>query len=295
MRTSHEFGGDWTTDKLERVRKYLQAYTIIFNHNPKAQKLHTIYVDAFAGTGYRTPRPECANIIRFPELGEADNQAFLKGSARIALEVQPSFKEYLFIECDPDHCRELEQLKFEFAGHTGKITIVGEDANTYLHQWCRDTNWRTTRAVVFLDPYGMQIEWSLVEALAKTQAVDLWILFPLGVAVNRMLTKTAPPPEEWATALTRLFGTDEWRDAFYPHRKVLTLFGEEELQTKEADFLTISDFFVSRLTRVFTAVAPNPLPLMNSKNNPLYLLCFASGNPKGAPTAIKIARQILRR
>ena len=295
MSAAHEFGGDWTTDKLERVRKYLQAYTIIFDRNPRAQKLHTVYVDAFAGTGYRSPRSACADSSHLPELGEDDNQAFLKGSARIALEIEPPFKEYLFIECDPEHCRELERLKSEFSNHAGKITIKGEDANTYLNQWCQDTDWRMTRAVVFLDPYGMQIEWPLVESLAKTQAVDLWILFPLGVAVNRMLTKSAPPPEEWAKVLTHIFGTEEWQTAFYPRRKVLTLFGEEETQTKEADFSTISDFFVSRLKSIFTAVAPNPLPLMNSKNNPLYLLCFASGNPKGAPTAIKIAQNILKR
>jgi hypothetical protein len=26
---------------------------------------------------------------------------------------------------------------------------------------------------------------------------------------------------------------------------------------------------------------------------PIYLLCFAAGNPKGAPTAVKIAKDIL--
>jgi hypothetical protein len=32
----------------------------------------------------------------------------------------------------------------------------------------------------------------------------------------------------------------------------------------------------------------------NSKNDPLYLLCFAVGNKKGAPIAIKIAQDILK-
>ncbi len=41
-------------------------------------------------------------------------------------------------------------------------------------------------------------------------------------------------------------------------------------------------------------VPEKPLLLRNSKNNPLYLLCFASGNPKGAKTAIKIAQDILK-
>ncbi len=295
MCTLHEFGGDWTTEKLDRIRKYLQAYTIIFEHNPRARKLHTIYMDAFAGTGYRSSHPPLPGIISLPDLEEADNQAFLKGSARIALEISPTFNKYIFIEEDPNHAEELNHLRTEFPNLCSNILVITEDANTYLQDWCANTDWRMTRAVVFLDPYGMQVEWSVIEALAKTKAIDLWILFPLGVAVNRLLTKSAPPPENWARALTRIFGTEDWKDVFYPHKKVLTLFGEENVQTKEADFAKISDFFVERLNTVFTAVAPNPLRLMNSKNNPLYLLCFASGNPTGSSTAVRIAQNILKR
>lgn len=51
--------------------------------------------------------------------------------------------------------------------------------------------WRSfrRRAVVFLDPFGMQVEWRTIERIGQTKAIDLWILFPLGVAVNRFLTK----------------------------------------------------------------------------------------------------------
>src|SRR4029079_15745303 len=49
----HVFGGDWTNDKLERVRKYLREYTKIFSRNERASYFTTIYVDAFAGTGER--------------------------------------------------------------------------------------------------------------------------------------------------------------------------------------------------------------------------------------------------
>jgi hypothetical protein len=48
------------------------------------------------------------------------------------------------------------------------------------------------------------------------------------------------------------------------------------------------------LKLIFPGVAENPLLLHNSKNNPLYLLCFASGNEKGSKTAIKIAQDILK-
>jgi len=117
---------------------------------------------------------------------------------------------------------------------------------------------------------------------------------PLGVAVNRLLTRTELPPKKWAQALTRILGTDEWRDAFYSRQVEHTLFGDEEVRTKETDFGKIGRYFVERLKTVFAAVANNPLPLRNSRNIPLYLLCFAAGNPRAASTALKIAQSILR-
>ena len=48
--SSHLFGGDWTAEKLERVRKYLVAYATIM----KEKRFRFAYIDAFAGTGYRT-------------------------------------------------------------------------------------------------------------------------------------------------------------------------------------------------------------------------------------------------
>ncbi len=290
------FGGNWTQEKLERVRKYLHAYTTIFAQNPRAKKLKPIYVDAFAGSGYRTGvRKESSTLGLFPEFVEADTQAFIKGSARIALEVDPPFKGYLFIEQDQDYAQELQKLKQEFSDKAAIIEIVESDANTYLKQWCANMDWNATRAVLFLDPYGMQVDWTVIDAIAATKSIDLWILFPIGMAVNRLLTTGGPPPEEWRQALTRIFGTEEWQKAFYGIENNLDLFGEEMTQhVKLADFNKIGQFFVDRLKTIFAGVADKPLPLMNSRNNPLYLLCFASGNPKGAPTAIRIANDILK-
>jgi three-Cys-motif partner protein len=230
-----------------------------------------------------------------PELAEKDAKEFLKGSANIALEIEPRFNHYLFIEHDPKKSSELQKLKNKFPNLADKVEIVTEDANEYLKRWCGKTDWNRFRAVVFLDPYGMQVEWSLIEAIAHTKAIDLWLLFPLGVAINRMLTRNEPPPLAWEQALTRILGTQEWKKTFYPSRKIQTLFGEEEMQVKDADFDSIGQFFATRLKTVFNSVAENPLPLRNSRNVPIYLLCFAVGNPRGAPTAIRIAQHILGR
>ncbi|MGD9202027.1 MAG: hypothetical protein PVI26_10715 [Chitinispirillia bacterium] len=77
--------------------------------------------------------------------------------------------------------------------------------------------------------------------------------------------------------------------------EVQTLFGNQTAKEKDADFDKISNFVVERLESIFPGVAKNPLLLRNSRNNPLYLLCFASGNPRGAKTAVKIAQDILKR
>lgn len=294
MPTSHQFGGSWTEEKLDRISSYLTAYRTIFSRNPRAMYYRTIYVDAFAGTGYRDD-PQFGSLQGqfFPDVGDSDTAGFLRGSAYRALEVEPPFDQYIFIEKNPTRAAGLELLRAEFPGKTDRITIAQQEANVYLKHWCAQVDWSRWRAVVFLDPYGMQVEWSVIEAIAKTQAIDLWILFPLGVAVNRLLKREELPPPEWASALNRLFGTDDWQCEFYRPYTDRTLFGDLERQRKEASFDSIGRYFVERLKTIFPGVAEQPLPLRNSKGVPLYLLCFASGNIRGAPTAIRIAQYLL--
>jgi three-Cys-motif partner protein len=287
------FGGGWTEEKLNLLTKYLKAYIRIFTANPWARLLHTVYVDAFAGAGYiHRPQKDATQIDLFDDLAAHDAQEFTKGSAVRALELNPGFGEYLFIERDPDRFRELETLREKHPGR--KISVKNVEANEYLRKWCAETDWKRTRAVIFLDPYGMQVEWLLVEEIAKTKAVDLWLLFPLGAAVMRLLQKRQIPPPAWADRVTAILGTDAWREEFYKSRKSDTLFGTEETEEREADYEAVAGFFLERLRSVFERVAQNPYVLKNSKNCPLYLFCFAAGNPRGAPTAVKIAQDIMR-
>ncbi|NCC30647.1 MAG: three-Cys-motif partner protein TcmP [Chloroflexia bacterium] len=160
MTTSHQFGGQWTDEKLDRLRKYLHAYRTIFTKNPRAAMLRTTFVDAFAGTGYRqSPKAASAQTLplRLDDLPVYDDEVtlFQQGSARIALETSPPFDHYVFIEQNPASIAELEQLRQQFPAIAQRIEIVQGEANATIQDWCRRTNWRTNRAVVFLDPYGM--------------------------------------------------------------------------------------------------------------------------------------------
>jgi three-Cys-motif partner protein len=284
--TKQKFGGNWTEEKLLRVRKYLIAYTKIMHK----REFRYAWIDAFAGTGYRTlPQSEEETALMFPELAEQDTQQFWQGSARIALEVEPRFTKYLFVEKDPERFAELLLLKEEYPDRASDIVLVNADCNAWLQDLCANRNWKHNRAVLFLDPFGMQVEWQTIAAIAETRAIDLWILFPLGVAVNRLLRRDGAINQSAKKRLDILFGTEEWFDAFYQPVTRPTLFGAELSLEKSADFGEIGRYFISRLETVFPHVAKNPLPLRNSRNVPLYLLCFAASNY----TALKIARDIL--
>jgi hypothetical protein len=54
----------------------------------------------------------------------------------------------------------------------------------------------------------------------------------------------------------------------------------------------IQEFIQERLGQCFARVAEG-LVLRNSRSSPLYSLCFAAANERGAPTAVKIAQNIL--
>lgn len=308
MTQQQPFGGNWTRDKLYRLKDYLKAYNTILVKYPYFQ---TVYVDAFAGTGAiprrtskLTPLDDTSSQIAgqgmlFAEGSdqgaepptEAEVEDFLVGSARIALETDPPFGSYLFVERSPRKAKELEGLRQEYPERARSIQVCQADANDYLTRWAQSTNWKRTRAVVFLDPCGMQVEWRLLEALASTGGVDLWVLVPIGMGVNRLLTQSELPPAEWQNRLTKFFGTDDWVARCYTEATQRSLFDDTTALQKTINYDGLASYFTERLATIFPNVAPTPLTQRNSQNCPMFMLTFASKNK----VALKIADYLLRR
>lgn len=96
------FGGNWTTQKLRYLAKYLPAYTTIMRNQTFKEY---IYIDAFAGTGWfvlkQNEKQEEQNMVQLSllsdistEFEEAKTEQLnkdLDGSARIALKTNPAF------------------------------------------------------------------------------------------------------------------------------------------------------------------------------------------------------------
>lgn len=278
----------WTEAKLQILEKYLSAYTTILSKRRGRYKF--AYIDAFAGTGDRKIT-KSTNSPQFllPEFEETETIEFLDGSAVKALKVEPKFETCIFIEKSKKRFDRLQaKLKTEFPERN--VRFLNGDANKEIQQIC-SKNWSGHRAVLFLDPYGMQVSWQTIELVAQTQAIDLWILFPLGVAVNRLLKKDGQIDESWKNRLDIIFGTGDWFNHFYTEERQVGLFEESSTLKKTASFETIGKYFIQRLQTIFPYVAKNPYRLLNSSNNPLYLFCFAAHNA----TALKIAEDILKK
>ena len=290
---AHRFGGDWTSAKLDLLAKYLKAYATVM----KKQNFKTAYIDAFAGSGYRENRRSGpGNLLEFPEMAAEAPQGLLDGSARLALKTDPRFAAYIFIERNAGRCRALEDLRAEFPDKTDAIRIKQGEANEEIQSLCR-RDWTDRRAVLFLDPYGLEVEWATVEAIAATQAIDLWLLFPLGIGVNRLATRSGDIPVAWQHRLNLLLGTEDWYQAFYKVEKSpnLDLFDPDAEQVVRASIAVMGQYFINRLKTVFPTVAENPLVLRNKANCPLYLFCFAAGNGgRGGEIALRIANSLLK-
>ena len=274
------FGGPWTDDKLEILRRYLDAYTTALKNQP----FNLIYVDAFAGGGSWTPRSG------YSLEDYRDFQELHKGSSRIALEIQnKAFDRLVFIDTDPQNINSLQALQSEFLNHN--IEIVNADANAVLPRF-RDELADFDRAVVFLDPYKTEVAWSTVEAIAHSKKIDCWILFPL-MAVTRIMARNNEPTPVLAGRLDRVFGGREfWQDLYRPSPQ-LSLFGEEPRHERLQGSERIADRYRTRLESMFARVAPTRRILKNSRQSPMFDLFFAASNPSGANRAVTIADYIL--
>ncbi len=303
MEDTHAFGGSWTDEKLETLQGYLSAYTKAL----KNQRFTKGYIDAFAGTGtreYTVDAKRKEELRRRHDGGQMsflnceledesdpDRVRLLDGSARVALRSQPPFDRYVFIEKSPNRCRQLMDLGHDFPDLAAHIQVRQGDANEVLQEMC-SANWREHRAVLFLDPYGMQVSWKTIEAVAATKAIDMWMLFPLG-AVVRMLTQSGSMPPSWEARIDSVLGATDWRKRFYQAERSESLFGDSTERFVKASIDGIAEYVVERLNTRFAGVARNPKILRNSRNFPMYLFCFAAANPQGAGIAVQIAESRL--
>ncbi|MCY7360418.1 MAG: three-Cys-motif partner protein TcmP [Rudanella sp.] len=266
----NQFGGFWTQHKIEIFIKYLFAYLEIM----KNQRFKLIYFDGFAG---------CGRIE--PENSGIEENKFIESVALqvLGMEHPKLFDIYYVVDKHKKRSSALNALvKKKFPDLNAHV--VRDDCNIRLigmTDYMRQND--QYRALAFIDPFGMNLKWSSIE-ICRNLGIDMWILIPTGVAVNRLLMrKQERIPESWLGKLEEFYGLPivELRSYFYREEERLTLFGSEtHVQKIENAIHKAVELYKQRLGTVWKYVS-TPFPMKNSAGSTMYHFVIATNYASG--------------
>lgn len=275
------FGSRETTGrKLDVIGEYLAMYQKALSNT----SLDTIYIDGFAGSG-EIPLSQKGDDILFDD----EVKTVIAGSADRAMAVSPPFSRYIFID-DRKKCIEALEQKFKEKYYANNVQYIKGDANAHVQRICAEEKWNYQRGVVFLDPFGSQVQWNTIEAVANTQALDLWYLFPAGLSVFRQISNKGTIDPTHVDSITRLFGTKDWKTAFLKPSNQGDLFSDVNRHEKDVTPESAALFMIKRLKSVFKGGVLDQMIPLGKHAYPSYYLLFAWGNP--STKATKLANKL---
>ena len=261
--------GEWSEAKLDIIRDYKHAYSTIMSGQTKLQH---VYIDAFAGSGTHLSK---------------STGKFVSGSPINALNVAPPSERYFFIDKDID---TVKALRKEVGQHTNAHICHG-DSNLLLMQTVypkvRYEDYR--RALCLLDPYGLDLQWTVIQQAGQMRSVEIFLNFPI-MDMNRNVLLTDPTKmnSNQIARMDTFWGDSTWRPIMYATQE--HLFGTEEIKSGTND--KIAAAFRERLKKeAGFSYVPEPVVMRNSRRAMLYYLFFASQNATGA----KIANDIFEK
>lgn len=253
--TSHDDVGFWSEIKLDILAKYWPAYTRIVK-----KRFYTLYIDAFAGSGTHVSRTT----------GD-----FIRGSPARALDVEPPFDEYHFVDLDAAKVSSLEGL----AAARANVTVHHGDCNSILlnelFPHARYEDYR--RAICLLDPYSLQLDWSIIERASAMKTMEIFLNFPI-LDINRNVLRKSPSDRK-TEQMTRFWGDESWVDAAVKKEKMLfDLTDDVKVENWE-----LVEAFRERLRTVAKfSFVPEPMAMRNRLRAAVYYLFFAGNNETGA-------------
>jgi three-Cys-motif partner protein len=259
--------GYWSEVKLDIIHNYASAYSRILAAQKEPSFRH-VYIDGFSGAGFHLSRIS----------GE-----LVWGSPTSVLLVEPPFCEYHFIDLDRANIDTLQQTVLSrTSGPYDPQTVhfYNADCNEVLISkvFPRVSYEKYCRGLCLLDPYGLHLDWEVIQTAGKMGTIEIFLNFPIhDMNRNVLLKDLTRVDERQLERLNKYWGDESWRDAAYSNQG--NLFGYDEKTTNEA----VVSAFRARLEKVaeFKTV-PEPMPMTNSRGAVLYYLIFASQKPVAA-------------
>lgn len=248
--------GYWSEIKLEIIKEYASAYSTILAAQT-GPSFHHVYIDAFAGAGMHLT---------------SATQDFVLGSPLNALLVRPPFREYHFVDIEPEKVSSLRDL----IGPRSDVAIYQGDCNRILldevFPKVRFEDYR--RGLCILDPYGLDLAWPVILTAGRMKTLDMFLNFPVMDMNRNVLWRNPERVDSVQKArMNAYWGDESWKEAAYSTNE--NLFKELEKQPNEL----IAEAFRRRLSEVAGfARVPTPIPMRNSTGAIVYYLFFASPN-----------------
>ena len=250
--------GWWSEVKLQVLADYLQGFTQVVRSRSRG----AIYLDLFAG--------------RF-ENDRRHGTGTFPGSTQIALRTEPRFTKLVFFELS-DTAALLRADIQEARPSDRRWRVKAGNCNETLPSVLSvltQVRWAPTFA--FLDPSGLQVEWSTVRTLAdwrrdKKTKVEQWILMP-EPAIARVLGLRGVQSRRSAERLDRLFGSRDWLPIHQGRRS-----GALTPEDMRAEFVNLYRW---RLENVLGYNTTHALQIVATGGQPVYTLIFATDSPPG--------------
>jgi three-Cys-motif partner protein len=233
----------------------------------KAQrtKFRTYYIDGFSGPGEHRRKATKERI---------------RGTPLEVLGVTPKFDEYHFIDRDGDKVQHLQ----EQIGQRDDVVTYQGDTNWILPQkvfpLVRYDQYR--RGLCLLDPYGLTLDWSVIETAGKSNAIEIFLNFPVADMQRNVFWHNFKGVDRAdIERMTQFWGDESWRAVAYKQERDLF-----EVRKVRAEISAVVTAFRKRLADVagFRFV-PQPIPMRNHQGAIVYYLFFAGPNEAGSNIA----------
>ncbi len=251
--------GYWSEIKLDIIKKYAAAYSLIMNRQSFINSHH--YIDGFAGAGVHISK---------------NTKEFVPGSPTNALEVNPPFSRYHFIDLNGDKAELLKDICRDNA----KVDVYQGDCNRLLldkiFPLVRYENY--DRALCLLDPYGIHLNWEVMYAAGRSKAIEIFLNFSvMDMNMNVLRHNPEKVDQKQIERMNAFWGDESWRAAAYHEQQGLFDVVREKTSNR-----ALAEAFRNRLRTVAGfGYVPEPLPMRNENGATLYYLFFASPKKTG--------------
>jgi three-Cys-motif partner protein len=133
------------------------------------------------------------------------------GSPLLGLRNSPAFERCTLLDIRP---RNVEALRARALEYGQMSTIHCGDVNHELHRLVRELVPSGAPCFCLLDPQGIELAWSTIQRISqipgRKRKPELLILFPLRMALLRLMTTQRAIRPEMSDRLDISFGSHEW-------------------------------------------------------------------------------------